>query len=142
MDDTDYMEHGTTNEEIAIRAFETALNLRVVDRNKKCFFKFGGKTFYGEIDGRIDKEDAIIEVKCPIRNVSPYLKQDVNGKWELICNPQNKCQYYHQIQAYMYALDKEWCYFVDWRSDRIDIVKIQRNKKFFNDVLQILKNYR
>lgn len=133
--------HGIENEVKAISAFEAKTGFTVVRENRKCHLVIGRMCFKGEVDGFVAEEpNAIIEAKCPVNDESVYLRPSENGELELSSDP--PYQYYHQVQAYMEALDKEYCYFFDWRrGDNLDIVKVKRDREFFNQVREVLQNY-
>lgn len=140
MAEEDWIRYGEENENNAIAAFERKTGKRIRQQDLKCSFEVGGKTFNGKIDGHVIGENAIVEVKCPISARSDYLGRNASGEWVLLDNP--PWQYYHQIQAYMEALNKDLCYFIDYRpNDELIIVKVERNRNFFAKVKTALESY-
>lgn len=112
----------------------------VTRTNRRVILTCGSNIFNGEVDGYIQEENAIIEVKCSTSYDLPYMKRDRDGNWVLL---DSRDGYFCQVQGYMQAAEKELCYFVvRLPNGDIRTAKVKRNRDFYNEMEKRLKDYR
>ena len=94
-------------------------------------------------DGLV-RDDGIIEVKCPFtsRNVKvspqtvPYLYND-GDTFRL----HESHEYFYQVQGTLMCSNRQWCDFIVWTFEDIEVIRIEKDDVFINTMKAQLKDF-
>ena len=142
------MNHGTKKEPVARRWYEQKYNKKVKEMGI-CIPK-SDYTMGVSVDGVVENENGIIEIKCPQRMYWPLKKhlKKSNDKYDLgISGPDHIWKsHYKQMQMGMGVLRKLWCDYIVYANDGLVYTeRIYFNKKFWeklkNEIEVFWKEY-
>ena len=142
----DIMAHGTKTEPIARRWYEKTFKCKVIERGlcvPKSDYRIGAS-----VDGEIEGEDGILEIKCPQKMYKPLqiYNENVKSGWKVPINYHDHIfpSHYCQMLQGMHVLNKKFCDYVVYCTSTGEVFtqRIPFNKVYWDHHYSILKrNY-
>ena len=137
---------GTAHEQLAINAYQSTGHLIV---NETGLWLFGNGCLGASPDGLVYdglRFVGILEVKCPykIRDLKVAQDKDLVTFLPFMVSETQMVKthdYYHQIQAELYATGAQWCDFFVWTPNHMLKVRIYPDQYWVSNTLPAIQNY-
>ena len=123
------LDYGSKNEDVAIDLFKSLYNLEV--HNVGLLIHENYQWLGGSPDG-VTSDDALIEVKCPLKKKITHTVHDY---------------YYSQIQVCLEIANIDKCYYIQYKPSSVyengifDVKLVQRNKTWFNENVVLFEEF-
>lgn len=136
------LEHGRMFESIALRKF---MDMTGNDVKESGLVVNKSDPFLASSPDGLVGTNSVVEVKCPYsardntisKTTVPYLLENEDGTYGL----NNRHDYYYQVQGQMLCTGRELCHFVIYTSQDMQVIEIQRDDVFIQEMVNTLRNF-